>query len=182
MERASTGDREAFETLIRKYSRLVYAQIWGMVRNRDDAEDLVQAAFFKAWKSLATLRDAGAFPGWLLSISANLARDHGKKKRPAPIPEEAEQLVDESGPNPGGRLEPLATGCTSPPIAHAARFNTPAVSPRRQEVEHPLVDQCYYVTLKYNNLITFFNICHKVVGVKGKDQKNPPSFLFYLRC
>jgi len=105
VERAVEGDRDAFETLIRKYSRLVYAQVWGMVRDSADAEDLVQAAFLKAWRGLDSLRDAGAFAGWLLAISGNLARDHGKKKRPQPIPEEADQLPDAGGPDPGAGLE-----------------------------------------------------------------------------
>ena len=85
--RAREGDREAFEDLIRRFSRAVYAQVWGLVRDPAEAEDLVQATFLKAWRSLGSLEEPKAFPGWLMKIAGNLARDASRRHRPDPLPE-----------------------------------------------------------------------------------------------
>lgn len=73
---ASRGDSAAFEALLRRYARLVWATIAGMLRDPSWTEDLVQETFLKAWKAIATLEDPGAFRPWLLSIARRLVFRH----------------------------------------------------------------------------------------------------------
>ncbi len=56
VRRAQSGETKAFDELVTKYRSRVYAMIYQMVRNEQDAWDLAQDGFFKAWKSLDKFR------------------------------------------------------------------------------------------------------------------------------
>lgn len=76
------GDRAAFSELVTRYERQVFYVVWRYVRNDEDAKDLVQATFVKAWQNAATFRGDSSVRTWLYRIGVNLAlnyvRDHGK--------------------------------------------------------------------------------------------------------
>ena len=76
--RARRGETAAFETLIRRYARLVWATVAGMVRDPSWTEDLVQETFLRAWKSLEQLSDAAAFRPWILAIARRLVLRHAE--------------------------------------------------------------------------------------------------------
>jgi RNA polymerase sigma-70 factor (ECF subfamily) len=73
IRRAQSGDRTAFEDLIRAHARLVWASVYGWVKDRASTEDLVQETFLKAWEALKDLKQPEAFRGWLLTIARRLA-------------------------------------------------------------------------------------------------------------
>ena len=73
--KALAGDPAAFEALIRRYAGLVYAQVFMLLRDHHDCEDVVQETFLKAYTFRIRLRDPRKFPHWLLSIARNTARD-----------------------------------------------------------------------------------------------------------
>lgn len=56
VSQAQKGNRSAFESLIRSYSRLVWAAIYGMIDDTSYVEDLVQETFIRAWRSIGALR------------------------------------------------------------------------------------------------------------------------------
>jgi len=95
------GDREAFEMIIRTYSRPLFAITYGILQNREEAEDAVQDTLVKAWKSRWRVRDPEKFPAWLCMIARHCARDVFRKRRPisvAEIPEaNAPETSDSSG-------------------------------------------------------------------------------------
>src|SRR5246127_2547041 len=76
------GDREAFEMIIRTQSRPMFAIAYGILQNREEAEDAVQDALVKAWKSRWRVRDPEKFPTWLCMIARHRARDIFRKRRP----------------------------------------------------------------------------------------------------
>src|SRR5205085_12599121 len=78
------GDREAFEMIIRTRSRPLFAIAYGILQNREEAEDAVQDALVKAWKSRWRVRDPEKFPAWLCMIARHRARDVFRKRRPDP--------------------------------------------------------------------------------------------------
>src|SRR5579864_3842936 len=78
------GDREAFEMIIRTQSRPLFAVAYGILQNREEAEDAVQDALVKAWKSRWRVRDPEKFPAWLCTIARHRARDVFRKRRPIP--------------------------------------------------------------------------------------------------
>jgi len=87
--RSQTGDRGAFEDLVRQYARLAWAHVYGLVRDPAWTEDLVQETFLKAWQSMGELKDPAAFRGWLLTIARRLAwRQAELSGRSGAFPEE----------------------------------------------------------------------------------------------
>jgi len=85
VEHASAGDVEAYNVLVSRWEKKVYNYLLRLTGNRDDALDLAQEAFFKAYRSLAALDEAEKFPQWLFRIAHNLAcskfRDDGRRPR-----------------------------------------------------------------------------------------------------
>ena len=69
------GDSAAFGLLVSKYEAGVYASAYDRLHNFHDAEDVTQEAFFKAYRSLRTLRRWDSFASWLYRITLNLCRD-----------------------------------------------------------------------------------------------------------
>lgn len=78
---ARGGDQKAFEALLKKYRNLVYHVMMKMVRNPQEAEDLSQEAFIKAFKALASFNEEFAFSTWLMKIATNNCIDYLRKKK-----------------------------------------------------------------------------------------------------
>jgi RNA polymerase sigma-70 factor (ECF subfamily) len=74
-ERAAGGDRDAFRRLVEITAPTVFRVALRKVGNRDDADDIAQETFVRAWQSLGKLRDHGATLGWLCRIASNVASD-----------------------------------------------------------------------------------------------------------
>ena len=66
------GDREAFEMIIRTHSRTLFAIAYGILQNREEAEDVVQDSLVKAWKTRWRVRDPEKFPAWLATIARHI--------------------------------------------------------------------------------------------------------------
>ena len=75
------GDSTAYRGLVEKYQGRVYSMVYGMVRNREDARDLTQEAFVKAYRNLQGFRLEASFYTWLYRIAMNLAIDHTRKRK-----------------------------------------------------------------------------------------------------
>jgi RNA polymerase sigma-70 factor, ECF subfamily len=86
--RARRGDPEAFTQLMMQYQVPLYNMALRMVGRPDDAADIAQEAFTRAWQKIRTLRDA-PFKSWLFQIAANLCYDHFRRgKRYGVMPED----------------------------------------------------------------------------------------------
>jgi RNA polymerase sigma-70 factor (ECF subfamily) len=88
------GDREAFEMIIRTQSRALFAIAYGVLQNREEAEDVVQDTLVKAWKTRWRVRDPEKFPAWLSTIARHRARDVARRRRSVPLPSETAELAD----------------------------------------------------------------------------------------
>jgi RNA polymerase sigma-70 factor, ECF subfamily len=75
---ARNGDFSAFERLFDRHRDLVYRYAYQMAPRRDDAEDIVQEVFVKAYQNLKRYRDEAKFTTWLLRITANLGTDKAR--------------------------------------------------------------------------------------------------------
>ena len=95
------GDREAFEELVRRTARLVYARAYLETGDVHRAEDLVQETFLTAWRKLDQLIDPAGFRPWLMTILHSALIDSirraGRKKRKG-------RDVGSGGPDPSGLL------------------------------------------------------------------------------
>ena len=81
VERVQNGDVAAFDVLVRKYRERLYGIIYNMTSNREDAADLTQDAFIKAFSSINRFQGKSAFFTWLYRIGVNTALSHMKRNR-----------------------------------------------------------------------------------------------------
>jgi RNA polymerase sigma-70 factor (ECF subfamily) len=79
VERYLAGDMTAFDELMIRYERLVYRVCYRFVNNRDDAMDLAQEVFIKAFEHLASFRRESSMKTWLYRIAMNHCINHVKK-------------------------------------------------------------------------------------------------------
>lgn len=73
--RTSAGDREAFNELVLKYQKPLYSLLFRMVSNQEDAADLLQKTFVKAFTGLKDFERRSTFKTWLYQIAINLAKN-----------------------------------------------------------------------------------------------------------
>ena len=108
---ACGGDRAAFEELVRRTSRLVFARLYLETADRHRAEDLLQETMLTAFRTLRTLREPRGFRAWLLTIAQNVAIDAARRdrrgKRAAPLQTDPAVLerVPGRGPRPDEQVE-----------------------------------------------------------------------------
>ena len=76
VRKAAEGDTEAFEKLMLRYQKPIYNLALRTVGNAEDACDLAQEAFLRAWRSLGNVRSEDAFSTWLYRTTMNLCIDH----------------------------------------------------------------------------------------------------------
>jgi RNA polymerase sigma-70 factor (ECF subfamily) len=81
VERATRGDREAFGALVQRHQDRVFNLAYQVVRNREDALDVAQEAFVKAFTSLPSFKGESSFTTWMHRIVVNLAIDALRRRR-----------------------------------------------------------------------------------------------------
>ncbi len=82
VQAAKRGDVAAYEQLVRRYDRNVFRIANHITKNREDAEDVVQDAFLKAYENLAKFQEQSKFYTWLVRIAVNEALMKLRKRRP----------------------------------------------------------------------------------------------------
>jgi RNA polymerase sigma-70 factor (ECF subfamily) len=90
VRRAQGEDKEAFEELIRRHQHRVFAVASGILRRREDVEDIAQQVFVKAYFSLKRFDQRAAFSTWLYKITVNECWDLLRKKKVRPLVYEAD--------------------------------------------------------------------------------------------
>lgn len=79
--RTLQGDQEAFAQLVQRYQRQVYNLAYRMLGNAQEAEDVAQEAFLRAYQALATFELGKKFSSWLLAIASNLCVDLLRRRK-----------------------------------------------------------------------------------------------------
>jgi RNA polymerase sigma-70 factor (ECF subfamily) len=93
---AQGGAARAYSELVRRYQDRIYSVIVGMVPGREDALDLTQETFLKAYAGLSRFRQDAGFYTWLYQIAVHLCIDHNRKRRrhQEPLPLDRNLLQD----------------------------------------------------------------------------------------
>ena len=86
IQKALHGDESAYEILVNRYKHGIHNMIYQMIKNREEAEDLVQETFIKAFNSLNSYNDDYAFSTWLYKIAFNHCIDAIRKKKLKTLP------------------------------------------------------------------------------------------------
>ncbi|HET7220962.1 MAG TPA: sigma-70 family RNA polymerase sigma factor [Vicinamibacterales bacterium] len=79
--RAAAGSREAFDEIVRRYRRRVYSLVRALTGRDNEAEDLVQDVFVRAFRAIGAFRGDSAFRSWLYRIALNVVHTHLDKRR-----------------------------------------------------------------------------------------------------
>ena len=81
VKQCQAGNTEAFDQLVTRYRTRVFAMIYNMIHNEQDAWDLAQDSFVKAWKSIGRFRGRSSFYTWIYRIVMNVTIDWLRKKQ-----------------------------------------------------------------------------------------------------
>ena len=105
VEKAKQGDQEAFEQLVLSNQNKVYALALRLCGDREEAADLAQEAFVKAWQGLASFQGESSFSTWMYRLTTNVCIDHLRRQKRREGVEPAVSLDDENSgwAEPAGR-------------------------------------------------------------------------------
>jgi len=98
--RVLAGERDAFHVLLQRHNAPVFATLRATLAQREDAREVLQETWLRAYRNLSRLRDRARFRAWLLAIAFNLARARQRRARERTLEEEeahallAEPLVE----------------------------------------------------------------------------------------
>jgi RNA polymerase sigma-70 factor (ECF subfamily) len=104
VDRSKTGDTESFNQLVRRWERPIFALAYRTLGREEDARDVTQETFLRAFRALPGFKGDAKFSSWLYRIALNLCRDWMRKDRRTPlvaVPEgvDVEQLASEHQPH-----------------------------------------------------------------------------------
>lgn len=168
VERAKTGDTTAFDELVLKYSARLYGLVYHMTSNREDASDVLQDVFAKAYRSLKRFRGNSSFYTWIYSIAVNMTLNFLKKRNRR----RGMSLDDiESGIGNDAEFLELTTG------------NSPSQEVNLRELQQRLNDAMMQLSDDHRAVVTMFDIqglphaeISKILGVSAGTIR---SRLFY---
>src|SRR5262249_28998167 len=112
------GDREAFEMIIRTHSRRLFAIAYGILQNREEAEDVVQHSLTKAWKMRWRVRHPENFPAWLCMIARHRAHDVLRRRRPIALAHETIETTQAATPDTTAMDQQLHSALATLPELH----------------------------------------------------------------
>src|SRR5437667_7360253 len=106
VRRCQAGDTEAFDELVTRYRTRVFSMIYNMVHNEQDAWDLAQDSFLKAWKSIKRFRGRSSFYTWIYRIVMNVTIDWLRKKQVKGVGAEFDDAIQEKEIDPASKTVP----------------------------------------------------------------------------
>jgi RNA polymerase sigma-70 factor (ECF subfamily) len=170
VRKIQAGDVDSFDSLILKYRERVYSVIYNLTSNREDASDLTQEAFIKAFQSIKRFKGQSSFFTWLYRIALNTSLTHLRKNKLRRF-FSFEKMVEED--HTEGFIENLKTESDSD---KAALMN---------ELQERLNDAFQKLSVKHRTVITLFEIdglSHKEISdIVGTSIGTVRSRLHYAK-
>ena len=99
IKRAAGGDPAAIRAIVVRHTARLHALAFRMLRSSEDAEDVVQETFLRAWKALPTWQPRAKLSTWLHRVTLNLCYDRLRKKRETTTDDLPEQADETPGPH-----------------------------------------------------------------------------------
>ena len=93
MQKCQAGDIASFQELGSRYQQKVYMVIVGLLRNPDDAMEVAQESFFRAYRKITSFQGQSSFYTWLYRIAVNICIDHQRRQKRSPL--EFRESMDE---------------------------------------------------------------------------------------
>src|SRR5215510_3373166 len=110
--RSVGGDADSFNVLIRRWERPIYALAYRTIGREEDARDVCQETFLRAFRALPAFRGQAKFSSWLYRIALNLCRDWMRRERRVPIvqaPENVDLVELAAAAEPSESIEDLVS-------------------------------------------------------------------------
>jgi RNA polymerase sigma-70 factor (ECF subfamily) len=85
VRKCQAGEMSAFQELVSRYHQKVYMVILGLLRNREDALDVAQETFFRAFQKIKSFQGGSSFYTWLYRIAVNLSIDAQRRQKRNPL-------------------------------------------------------------------------------------------------
>jgi RNA polymerase sigma-70 factor (ECF subfamily) len=85
VQQCQTGEMGAFQELVSRYHQKIYVVILGLVRNREDALEVAQETFFRAYRKIKGFQGGSSFYTWLYRIAVNIAIDSQRRQKRNPL-------------------------------------------------------------------------------------------------
>ncbi len=85
VKQCQAGEMSAFEELVSRYHQKVYMVSLGLLRNRDDAMEVAQEAFFRAYRKINSFQGGSSFYTWIYRIAVNISIDTQRRQRRNPL-------------------------------------------------------------------------------------------------
>ena len=104
------GDRDAFRVLVERHSRSIFRVIYRMTGSQQDAEEIVQETFLRAYKALPRFELRSNFGTWLYRIAVNRTLDFLNARKTQMSNKETYQITDNPGSEEGNQVQLPATG------------------------------------------------------------------------
>ena len=85
VQKCQAGDMGAFQELVSRYHQKIYVVIVGLLRNREDALEVAQETFFRAYRKIKSFQGGSSFYTWLYRIAVNMAIDSQRRQKRNPL-------------------------------------------------------------------------------------------------
>src|SRR4026208_5588 len=111
--RSITGDLESFNQLVLRWERPIYALAYRTIGREEDARDVCQETFLRAFRALGGFKGEAKFSSWLYRITLNLCRDWIRRERRTPVvqvPEDVDLMELAAAAEPSASLAGLVAG------------------------------------------------------------------------
>lgn len=158
VQRTLAGELSAFEKLVRRYQQAVFGIVFRILRNKEEAEDIVQESFIKCYQNLDKYDQGRPFTPWLYRIASNLALTRVrqlKRHRLIPWDTASSQLADRNAVNPAASLEAVE-------IKQEVSSSLAKLKPLDQLV----IILRYYQDLNYDEIAYILDTTHNNVEVR----------------
>lgn len=85
VQRCQAGEPNAFQELVSRYHQKVYMVILGLLRNREDAQEVAQETFFRAYRKINSFQGNSSFYTWIYRIAVNMSIDAQRRQKRNPL-------------------------------------------------------------------------------------------------
>ncbi|MEO0794424.1 MAG: sigma-70 family RNA polymerase sigma factor [Verrucomicrobiota bacterium] len=143
VQRVQAGEMAAFDQLVSKYRERLYSVVYNLTSNREDANDLTQEAFIRAFRSIRNFKGKSSFFTWLYRIAVNTTITHLKRNRKRRF--FSFEQIDEEGPS-STKLETLAS---------RAKTEKPTYM---RELQEKLNDALQKLSVKHRTVVVLYEI------------------------
>jgi RNA polymerase sigma-70 factor (ECF subfamily) len=85
VQKCQAGEKSAFQELVSRYHQKVFMVILGLLRNREDALEVAQETFFRAYRKIKSFQGGSSFYTWIYRIAVNLSIDAQRRQKRNPL-------------------------------------------------------------------------------------------------